>query len=105
VALEEVVLNKRELQQMAYTARGIIQKKHPIYKPAISNLGRSHLYAAEKRFMGLNISTPFFNLLIVWLGVAFFYVTLYFDILRRIIRYFETFKLRRLNRRLQMIRP
>jgi ABC-type multidrug transport system ATPase subunit len=105
VALEEVVLNKRELQQMAYTARGIIQKKHPIYKPAISNLGRSHLYAAEKRFMGLNISTPFFNMLIVWLGVAFFYVTLYFDILRRIIRYFETFKLRRLNRRLQMIRP
>jgi ABC-type multidrug transport system ATPase subunit len=104
-ALEEVVLNKRELQQMVVTGHGIIQKKHPIFNRSVSNFGRSHLYAADKRVMDMYVSTPLFNMIIVWLGVAFFYVTLYFDILRRVIRYFETFKLRRLNQRLQKIRP
>lgn len=104
-ALEEVVLNKRELQQMVVTGHGIIQKKHPIFNRPVSNFGRSHLYAANKRVLGMYISTPLFNMIVVWLGVAFFYVTLYFDILRKIIRYFETFKLRRLNQRLQKIRP
>ncbi|WP_439181939.1 ATP-binding cassette domain-containing protein [Carboxylicivirga taeanensis] len=104
-ALEEVVLNKRELQQMVVTGQAIIQKKHPIFNRPVSNFGRSHLYAPEKCLMDIYISTPLFNMLIVWLGVAFFYVTLYFDILRKVIRYFETFKLRRLNQRLQKIRP
>ncbi len=104
-ALEEVVLNKREFQQMIVTGQGIVQKKHPIFNRPISNFGRSHLYAADKRVMDFYISTPLFNMIIVWLGVLFFYVTLYFDILRKVIRYFETFKLRRLNQRLQKIRP
>jgi hypothetical protein len=100
-----VVLNKRELKQLLLTGKGIIQKKHPIFQSPISNWGRTHLYAPEKRLMELKVPTPFFNMLIVWLGVAFFYITLYFDILKKAIRYFETFKLRRLNRRLQKIRP
>ncbi len=104
-ALEEVVLNKRELQQMLVTRSAIVQKRHPIFQNPISNLGRTHLYAPEKRFMEMIIPTPLFNMIVVWLGVCFFYVTLYFDILKKAIRYFETFKLRRLNRRLQKIRP
>ncbi|WP_430813913.1 ATP-binding cassette domain-containing protein [Carboxylicivirga sp. RSCT41] len=104
-ALEEVVLNKRELKQLLLTGTGIIQKKHPIFQEPVSYWGRTHLYAPEKRLMNLKIPTPLFNMLVVWLGVAFFYVTLYFDILKKVIRYFETFKLRRLNRRLQKIRP
>ncbi|WP_430811468.1 MULTISPECIES: ATP-binding cassette domain-containing protein [unclassified Carboxylicivirga] len=104
-ALEEVLLNKHELQQMVVTSQGIIQKKHPVFQKPVSNIGRSHFYAAYKHVMDLRISTPLFNMIVVWLGVAFFYVTLYFDILRKVIAYFETFKLRRLNRRLQKIRP
>ncbi|MBR8534703.1 ATP-binding cassette domain-containing protein [Carboxylicivirga sediminis] len=103
-ALEEVVLNKRELKQMVVTGHGIIQKKHPIFNKPVSNFGRSHLYAADKRVLDVYISTPLFNMIIVWMGVVFFYITLYFDILRKVIRYFETFKLRRLNQRLQKIR-
>ncbi|TRX71077.1 ATP-binding cassette domain-containing protein [Carboxylicivirga sp. M1479] len=104
-ALEEVVLNKRELRQMLVTGTAIIQKKHPIFQKPISALGRAHLYAPEKRYINMKIPTPIFNMLVIWLGVVFFYITLYFDILKRAIRYFETFKLRRLNRRLQKIRP
>jgi len=35
--------------------------------------------------------------------VAMLYVTLYLDILRRIIDYFNTFRLRQLNKRLQRL--
>ncbi|MBK3518660.1 ATP-binding cassette domain-containing protein [Carboxylicivirga marina] len=104
-ALEEVVLNKRELKQMLVTGSGIIQKKHPIFQKPISSFGRTHLYSPEKRMLEVKIPTPLFNMLVVWMGVIFFYITLYFDILKKAIRYFETFKLRRLNRRLQKIRP
>jgi len=104
-ALEEVVMNKREFQQMLVTGTDIIQKKDPIFQTPVSNWGRTILYAPEKRIMNVKVPTPLFNTLVIWLGVAFFYITLYFDILRKIIRYFETFKLRRLNRRLQKIRP
>ncbi|MCG8578903.1 MAG: ATP-binding cassette domain-containing protein [Bacteroidales bacterium] len=103
-ALDEVVLNKRELKQLLLTGQGIIQKKHPVFQEPVSNWGRTHLYAPEKRIVKVKIPTPLFNMLVIWLGVAFFYVTLYFDILKKVIRYFETFKLRRLNRRLQKIR-
>jgi len=104
-ALEEVVLNKQELQLMVMTGTNIIQKSDPIFQKPVSNWGRTVLYAPEKRVMNVRIPTPLFNTIIIWLGVIFFYVTLYFDILRKLIRYFETFKLRRLNRRLQKIRP
>jgi len=104
-ALEELVLNKRELKQIEVTDQYIIQKRHPIFKEPISNWGRAHFYSPSKRIMGLLISTPVFNIIIIWIGICVFYVTLYLDLLRRIIRYFETFKLRRLNQRLQKIRP
>nr|WP_321407458.1 ATP-binding cassette domain-containing protein [uncultured Carboxylicivirga sp.] len=104
-ALEELVLNKRELQQIEITDRLIIRKRHPVFKEPVSNWGRAHFYSASKRVMGVSIATPFFNTLVIWLGIVIFYFTLYFDVLRGIIQYFETFKLRRLNKRLQNIRP
>jgi len=104
-ALEELVLNKRELQQVEVTDHFIIQKRNPIFKEPVSNWGRAHFYSASKRVMGMQIPTPIFNTLVMWLGIVIFYITLYFDVLRRIIHYFENFKLRRLNKRLQKIRP
>ncbi|MCU4174695.1 ATP-binding cassette domain-containing protein [Carboxylicivirga sp. N1Y90] len=104
-AIEELVLNKRELQQIETSSNSIIQKKHPIFKDPVSHLGRAHFYSPSKNVLGLSIPTALFNTLIIWLWIAFFYITLYFDVLRKIIRYFETFKLRRLNKRLQSIRP
>nr|WP_319400204.1 ATP-binding cassette domain-containing protein [uncultured Carboxylicivirga sp.] len=104
-ALEELVLNKLELQQVEVTDQYVIQKRHPIFKEPVSNWGRAHFYSASKRVMGIKIPTPLFNTIVIWLGIIIFYITLYFDVLRRIIHYFETFKLRRMNKRLQNIRP
>ena len=102
-AVEELVLNKRELKQILVTDQTIVQKKHPVFKLPTSNWGRAHFYAPEKRMMGLVIPTPLFNTLVIWLSTGLLYVALYLDVLRRIIRYFETFKLRRMNKKLQRL--
>ena len=103
-ALEELVLNKREFKQIETSGKQIIQIKHPIYKDPVSDLGRAHFYAPAKRFFGLVIPTPLFNMLNIWVSALLLYVALYLDILRRIINYFETFKLRQLNKRLQKLK-
>jgi hypothetical protein len=99
-ALAEIVLNKRSIEQFVFSNGSIIRKKHPGYMKPEGEWGRAHFYAPSKRVGFFTLSTPVFNMLIVWLGVGLLYVTLYLDLLRRVIRYFETFKLRRLHRKL-----
>jgi ABC-type multidrug transport system ATPase subunit len=100
-ALADIMLNKNSVKQFIYTGDKYIRKKHPAYKEPVSQWGRAHFYAPVKRVGFIEVETPLFNMIVVWLGVGILYVTLYLDLLRRIIWYFETFKLRRLHRRLQ----
>jgi hypothetical protein len=102
-AISDLMLNKNSVEQFVYSNGKYIRKKHPGYEKPRGKWGRSHFYAPEKRFGGLTLQTPIFNIIVVWLGVGLLYVTLYFDLLRRIIRYFETFRLRRLHRKLQKL--
>src|SRR5690554_7888262 len=78
-ALAEWLLDRREVRQFEFTGERYIQKKHPIFKNPDSHWGRAHFYAASKRLGPLNIPTGVFNLLVIWLGVALLYVTLYLD--------------------------
>lgn len=102
-ALAEWVLDKKEVRQFEFTGEKYIQKKHPGYKDPTGKWGRAHFYAPAKQFGPLLIPTPLFNVLTIWVGILFLYITLYLDVLRRIIRYFETFRLRQLNKRLQKL--
>jgi ABC-type multidrug transport system ATPase subunit len=100
-ALADWVLDRKEVRQLEFYEDHFIQKKHPIYKNPTAQWGRAHFYAPSKRMGPLLIPTGLFNVLVMWLGILLLYITLYLDILRRIIHYFETFKLRQLNKRLQ----
>ncbi|GAO29159.1 hypothetical protein JCM15548_11322 [Geofilum rubicundum JCM 15548] len=102
-ALADWVLDRKEVRQLEFYEDHYIQRKHPIYKSPASKWGRAHFYAHSKRMGPILIPTGIFNVLVMWMGVLLLYVTLYLDILRRIIHYFETFKLRRLNKRLQRL--
>jgi ABC-type multidrug transport system ATPase subunit len=102
-AISDMMLNKNSVEQFVYSSGKYIRKKHPGYEKPTGKWGRAHFYAPEKRFGRFTLPTPVFNMIIVWLGVGILYVTLYFDLLRQIIRYFETFRLRRLNRKLQKL--
>jgi ABC-type multidrug transport system ATPase subunit len=99
-ALFDIVLNRNSIEQFVYTGEKYIRKKDPGYKKPAGKWGRDHFYAPEKNFGPFTVSTPLFNVMVMWLGAALLYVTLYFDLLRKLIRYFETFRLRRLHQRL-----
>ena len=102
-ALADWVLNRKDIKQVEYLNGKFIQKKNPIYKTPTNNLGRAHFYSPTKKVLNINIPTPIFNSIVIWLGIAFLYITLYLDILRRIIYFFEMFRLRQLNKRLQRL--
>jgi len=82
-AVEQVVLNKRDLNKFTEYKGQLIQLKDPIFKSPEHKVGRAHFYAAEKRLGNYLIETFWFNLAFIWLTTAFFYLTLYFDSFRR----------------------
>ena len=102
-ALSDWVTNRNDFKQLDVYSGMIVRKKQPIYYIPQNNWGRSHFYAPVKVFGGVHIPTPWFNTIVMWLASGVLYFTLYFDVLRRIIRYFETSRLRRMNRRLQKV--
>lgn len=102
-ALSDIMLNKKTVEQFVFSEGRVVRKKHPGYMEPEGKWGRAHFYAPSKQLGPLTISTPWFNMMMVWMGVALLYVALYLDLLRRVISYFETFKLRRLHRRLQKL--
>ena len=102
-ALADWLLNRKNTRQFEYDGNNIIQKKDPIFEQSKGKWGRSHFYASYKNLGQLTLSTPVFNIIVMWLGCLLFYVMLYFDLLRKIIHYFESLKLGRLNKRLQKL--
>jgi len=82
-AVEQVVLNKRDLNKFTEYKGQLVQLKDPIFKSPEHKVGRAHFYAAEKRVGNYLIETFWFNLAFIWLTTAFFYLTLYFDSFRR----------------------
>ena len=93
--LTGMVLNKGEFKQVVLKQGEYIPKKEPVLRDGYSNWGRAHFFAPNKKIAGVRIPTPVFNVLVIWLMTLLLYVTLYLDVLRRIIGYFEVFKLRR----------
>lgn len=82
-AIEQVVLNKRDLNKFTEYEGELVQLKDPIFKSPEHKIGRAHFYAAEKRMGNYLIETFWFNLAFIWLTTAFFYFTLYVDFFRR----------------------
>ncbi|HKL71324.1 MAG TPA: ABC transporter permease, partial [Marinilabiliaceae bacterium] len=102
-ALADWLLERKDVTQIEFAEDKFIQKKNPVFKAPTGKWGRSHFYASEKQLGPISISTPIFNCLVMWLGILGLYVMLYLDVLRRIIHYFDTFRLRQLNKRLQRL--
>jgi hypothetical protein len=92
-SLEVLVLNSETKQFFRETPYGYMQKVAPIYKdPDFSN-GRAHFLASEKNMFGITVSTFIFNLGIIWLMIAFLYIALYYNWLRKLLGISGQFKL------------
>jgi hypothetical protein len=60
--------------------------------------GRAQLYAPEKRIGNWLMDTLWFNVIIIWLMTLFLYMTLYFDLLRKVLTFIESIRLRKQSR-------
>ena len=76
----------------------MIPIKNAIYREPQGNNGRAHFYAPAKRIFNLRVDTLWFNMALTWIFNLLSVIFLYFDAIRRILDYFETLRLSRLNR-------
>ncbi len=91
------VFEKEKNKLLIYKHR-LVQQIDPIYLDPIPNHYfdfRTHLYAPRKHFMGKYYDTYWFNLLVIWTFTVILYITLYFDVLKRLIELPEYIKMRR----------
>ena len=86
--LQEIVKNSFDKNKIIRYKNRLIQQLDPIFLDA-DNSGffgfRAHFYAPRKWFCGRYYDTFSFNIVILWLFCIIFYVTLYFDLLRKLV--------------------
>jgi len=69
----------------------LYQQINPIFldpMPANPLDYRAHFFAPRKNLFGSMVNTYLFNNLVIWLMTVILYVTLYFEVLRRLINSF-----------------
>ena len=93
--LSDMLLNHNVTNKILEVEGHLVRKFEPAYMKPTSNVGRAHLYAPSKRLGALEMNTLWFNILVIWFTTVILYLTLYFDLLRKIISIGEVAKLRR----------
>lgn len=85
-SLTQFVTNKTDLTKLVQSGNQLIQKSDPIYlDPYDVGFFESHFYAPRKKFFGGYISTFAGNLIVIWGMSVFLIVTLYFDLLKKLL--------------------
>ena len=82
-SLSDLVKNKNEMNKIIEFEGQLVQKSDPIYRDAKGF--RAHFFTPSKQLFGYSIDTFWANTLVI-MGMAFvLFITLYYDILKRII--------------------
>ena len=90
--------NQDEALRIIETRGRLIQKVYPIYKdpdPDHFIDFDAQFYLPTKHFMNATIDTFFFNLAVIWAMSILLYITLYFDLLRKLLSSLENISLRK----------
>ncbi len=98
--IEGLVRDNKELSEFIVYKNEYVRMRDPIFTPPQSHSGRAQFYAPFKKLAKIKIDTFWYNILNMWIWTIIWCVILYYDVLRKLIRYFENIKLRRFNRRI-----
>ncbi|MCK9203697.1 MAG: ATP-binding cassette domain-containing protein [Bacteroidales bacterium] len=93
--IADLVLNKSAENKIIEGKGKLIRKKDPIFMDPVSRDGRAHFYAPVKFVGSWQIDTFWFNVAVIWLMSIVLYLTLIYDVLRRIINWFDRLKYKR----------
>ncbi|OFY64119.1 MAG: hypothetical protein A2V64_12940 [Bacteroidetes bacterium RBG_13_43_22] len=91
--LKSLVLDVTNSVKIVSTPKKYIQKSDPGYMKAVSGNGRAHFYAPYKKIGNLEIDTYWFNIMVIWLVSVLLYLALYFNLLKRLMTWFENLRL------------
>jgi hypothetical protein len=91
--LAEMVLNRTVQKKLYETDRLILQKSDPVLMEPGSHFGRAHFYAPVKLIGKLKINTLWFNMTFIWLMSSLLYVTLYYNLLKRLLNLLERIRI------------
>ena len=99
----ELVLNSRDNVKITEYGKDLIRKAEPIYKLPESKFGRAHFFAPVKRIVNIYISTYWFNLGVIMLMIIILYISLIFELLKKLINFSETINIRNLIKKTSRI--
>ncbi len=83
--LEDIVRNKIEFDAIKVEDNELVQVIDPIFKIPESRNGRAHFFAPVKRLGNIIIDTVTFNILFIWFTTLIIYLTLIFDVFRKLL--------------------
>ncbi|MEZ5011368.1 MAG: hypothetical protein R2744_07165 [Bacteroidales bacterium] len=67
----------------------IIQKADPVFMMPSSSVGRAHMFSPYKKLGSYYIDTLLFNLGVIWLMTVVLAITLYYNLLQRLMNFLE----------------
>ena len=91
-SLSDLVKNVSTKERLLEYDGQLIQQINPIFqnpKPTHALDYRTAFFVPEKAFAGLSFTTFAFNLIVIWTMSLALYITLYFEIMKRIIQSFD----------------
>jgi len=93
-SLEALVTNKNDLDKIIETNGELIQRSDPIYNPPQGF--RAHFLSSSKMLFGKKVTTFSVNIMVLWIFSGILMITLYFDVLRKLmnalVRIFQRIK-------------
>ncbi len=89
-SLSDLVRNVNTADRIAEYQGRLLQQVDPIFnEPALEEARlfnyRTHFFAPKKQFGGILIDTFYFNIAIIWLMTSLLYVSLYFELFRKLL--------------------
>jgi ABC-type multidrug transport system ATPase subunit len=96
--LEDIVTNSYERKKILVYKNSLVQNIDPIYLEPYRKgffTFRTHFFAPVKYIFKMKIDTFAFNISVVLLSSVFLYLALYFELLGKVVRFFEKLKLRK----------
>lgn len=91
-SLADLVKNVDEKERIIEFEGQLYQQINPIFidpRPSGPLDYRAHFFAPKKHLLGSDVSTFLFNNIIIWIMTVLLYITLYFELLRKLINSFE----------------
>lgn len=96
-SLSDLVRNIAVKERLLEYRGQLIQQIDPIFNsPEYPNHAldyRTHFFAPRKHFLGVYFDTYYFNIVVIWFMTILLYITLYYEVLRKMIDSFSKVKI------------